>query len=572
MLKKTVGEILLAMKAVTPEQLSACEEITQKTGQPLEQCLLEKNIVSQESLAQAYAQLIEVPYLETITETMADPVLLARAPLKFLRDNLVMPIKYDDTLLILTSNPFQYQPIDELNLILGGDIPLAIATPKAILEGINRYYPLEGTKQMIEELAEEKGVGEEVVDFAAIDEADILGMAAEAPIIKLVNHILYQAVKQGASDIHIEPFEKEVHVRYRIDGVLYPVLMPPKRTQGALISRIKIMANLNIAEKRKPQDGRIQIKVADKAIDIRVSIIPVTFGERIVMRLLDKSRAFGALETLGFSERDLRVINDSIMRPNGIVFVSGPTGSGKTSTLYAVLSKLNTPEVNIITVEDPVEYQMPGVAQIQVQDKIGLTFAVALRAILRQDPDIIMIGETRDAETAQIAIQAALTGHLVLSTIHTNNAPATITRLLDMGIEPFLIASSVVAIMAQRLVRKLCPDCKVAYKPTEDLIRHLGLTAQESAKITFYKAVGCPKCNNTGYKGRLALFEIMEVTGDIARLIMERVDASIIRKQAVKDGMTQLIQDGIRKISQGLTTIDEVLSVAAAEEPGERDY
>jgi general secretion pathway protein E len=572
MLKKTLKDILLEMNAVTPQQIADSEQEIKKTQQSLEEYLLEKNIISAETLAQAYATLMEVPYIETVTEEMSDPVLLARAPLKFLRDNLVMPIKLGEDVLILTSNPFQYQPVDELKLILGGEIGYAVATQKIILEGINRYYPLEGTKQMIEQLEGTEELDEEIVNFAAIDEADILGMAAEAPIIKLVNHILYQAVKQGASDVHIEPFEKEVHVRYRIDGVLYPVLMPPKRMQAALVSRIKIMAHLNIAEKRKPQDGRIQIKIADKPIDIRVSIIPVTFGERIVMRLLDKSRAFGALDTLGFSKRDLAIVNKNIEQPNGIVLVSGPTGSGKTSTLYAVLSKLNTPEVNIITVEDPVEYQMSGVAQIQVQDKIGLTFAVALRAILRQDPDIIMIGETRDSETAQIAIQAALTGHLVLSTIHTNNAPATITRLIDMGIEPFLIASSLISVIAQRLVRRLCNACKEAYKPKKDVLLHLGLTEKESEKITFYKAVGCPACNNTGYKGRLAIFEIMEITGNIARLIMDRADANVIRKQAIADGMTLLVQDGLRKIEQGLTTIEEVLSVAVAEEPGERDF
>lgn len=571
MLKHDIGSWLLSLKLVTQEQINFCKQRQQATGQSLEECLIEHQALTLEQLTQAYAKQMGVPYVDVVTEEMADPVVLARIPLKFLRDNGVVPIKLDGVITVLAASPRNFQPIDELNMLFGGGIGYALATPKTIIDGINRYYPVEGAKAMIEELEEEKGL-DEAVDFGAIEETDILGMATEAPIIKLVNHMIYQAVKQGASDIHIEPFEKEVHVRYRVDGVMHRALMPPKRAQAAITSRIKIMANLNIAEKRMPQDGRIQVKVADKAIDIRVSVLPVSFGERIVMRLLDTSRAFGKLPELGFSERDLKIINRTIARPNGIMFISGPTGSGKTSTLYAILVQINTPEVNVVTVEDPVEYQMAGVGQVQVKEKIGLTFAEALRSILRQDPDIIMIGETRDQETAQIAIQAALTGHLVLSTIHTNSAPATITRMLDMGIEPFLIASTVVAVVAQRLVRRLCPSCKISYQPTPDLLEHVGLTAKQGASITFYKAVGCPVCNGTGYKGRLALFEIMEMTSAIARLTMERSDATVIRKQALADGMTLLIQDGVRRIRDGLTSIEEVLSAAANEEIGEHDY
>jgi len=440
-----------------------------------------------------------------------------------------------------------------------------------IVDTINRFYPLEGAKQMIEELEEEEEM-EGALEFEAIEEKDILGMATEAPIIKLVNHILFQAVKRGASDIHLEPFEKEVVVRYRIDGVMYEVMTPPKRVQSSLASRIKIMAGLNIAEKRVPQDGRIEIKVANKSIDLRVSVLPVAFGERIVMRLLDKSRTFGKIQDLGLIDRDFDLLWRSIHQPNGIVYVTGPTGSGKTTTLYSVLGELNKPDVNIITVEDPIEYQMKGIGQVQVRDKIGLTFAAALRSILRQDPDIVMIGETRDQETAQIAIQAALTGHLVFSTLHTNSAPASITRLIDMGVEPFLIASSIVSVIAQRLVRKLCPNCKEIYQPTEELIESLGLSKAEAKKIKFYKAVGCEECNGTGYKGRLAVFEIMEMTDGIARLTMEKADTSRIQDQAIKDGMILLIDDGIRKIKEGLTTIDEVLSVATAQLATEDEY
>ncbi len=569
---KDLISILLELKAITPEQRGQCEADVAVTKQSFEHCLLQRGFVTPELLAQAYAKQFGVPLVHSISESMADPALLARIPLKFLRDQVVMPVTYEGTVIILTADPRNFQAIDELNLLLGGDLGMGIATAKTILDGINRFYPLEGAKQLVAELEGEKGLAAEAVDLGAIEEMEITGAAAEAPIIKLVNHILYQAVKQGASDIHIEPYEKEIHVRYRIDGVMQLALTPPKRAQAALISRIKIMANMNIAEKRKPQGGRIMIRVADKPIDIRVSIVPVQFGERVVMRLLDKSRALVALSSIGFSERDLTVLQKNIAKPNGIILVSGPTGSGKTTTLYAILTQLNTPDVNIMTVEDPIEYQIAGIAQIQVQDKIGLTFAAALREILRQDPDIIMIGETRDSETAQIAIQAALTGHLVLSTIHTNNAPATITRLIDMGIEPFLIASTIVCIVAQRLVRQLCPNCKTAFTPAADMIAPLGLTAAAAKKITFYKAVGCANCSNTGYKGRLAIFEIMEMTPAVAQLTMQRADANVIRNKATAEGMTLMIEDGVRRLKEGVTTIEEVLSVAVSEEPGERDY
>ncbi|BDC35149.1 hypothetical protein Noda2021_11070 [Candidatus Dependentiae bacterium Noda2021] len=567
MVPKSIGQTLLASGAISHEQLQECQADAQKKGSSVEACLLEKKYITPEQCAQAYATYSGIPFIEKITEPMADLTILAKVPIKFLRDNIIIPLVMDENLVIVTSNPLNFQPLDELNLLLGGQRHYAVATPKTIIDAINRYYPLEGTKQMIAQLEESAQEDlDESVDFGEIEEKDIVAMAAEAPIIKLVNHIFYQAVKRGASDIHIEPYEKELVVRYRIDGVLYTAMNPPKRIQGALVSRIKIMANLNIAEKRVPQDGRIDIRVAGRPIDIRVSVLPVAFGERIVMRLLDKSRTFGKLQDLGFSERDLKVIMSSITKPNGIIYITGPTGSGKTSTLYVILGELNQPDVNIITVEDPVEYQMAGIGQVQVKDKIGLDFAAALRSILRQDPDIIMIGETRDQETAQIAIQAALTGHLVLSTLHTNSAPATITRLLDMGIEPFLIASSIILSMAQRLVRKLCPTCKEPFKPDLDLLKSVGLTEKDAQGITFYKPVGCEECNQTGYKGRIAIFELMLTTSAISQLIMSRADTAQIRRQAIADGMTTLLDDGIRKIKEGLTTIEEVLAVAALEQ------
>lgn len=562
---KNLSDILVESGAITAQQRDEAITQAQKTNVPFERYLLEKKIITPVQLAKAYADYSGFAYIEKITDDMADLTLLGKVPLKFLRDNVVMPLVINGQLTIVTANPIKFQPLDELNVLLGGGATYAVAPEPIIADAINRYYPLEGAKQVIAELEEEEKELKEV-EFEAIEEKDIVAMAAEAPIIKLVNSILYQAVKRGASDIHIEPFEKEISVRYRIDGVMYVVMTPPKRLQGALISRVKIMSNLNIAEKRLPQDGRIDLKVAGKPVDIRVSILPVAFGERVVMRLLDKTRTFAKLKDMDFSQRDYALIESSIHRPNGIIYITGPTGSGKTTTLYSILGELNRPEVNIITVEDPVEYQMSGIGQVQVMEKIGLTFAAALRSILRQDPDIIMIGETRDQETAQIAIQSALTGHLVLSTLHTNSAPATITRLIDMGVEPFLIASSIHLVMAQRLVRKLCEVCKREYEPSQELLENIGLTPKEAKDITFYKAVGCDECLKTGYRGRLAIFELMEMTKGIARLTMERADTAQLRRQAMSDGMTLLIQDGLRKIKKGLTTIEEVLSVASIEQ------
>lgn len=565
MIRDTILKTLHDMKALTHEQIAECTNLADKRGMSALNYLLEEGIISRAQLAQAFATMLDAPYLEKISEKMADPGLLTTIPLKFLRQHVVMPVIIDDRVALATHDPRNFQPLDELKSLIAQPTSIALATPETIIDGINRYYPLEGAKQMIDELEEEKE-GIEAVEFGEIEEKDILAMAEEAPIIKLVNHILVQAVKRGASDIHIEPFEKEIRVRYRIDGVMQTAFTPPKRVQGALASRIKIMANLNIAEKRVPQDGRIEIKVADKAFDIRVSVLPVTFGERIVMRLLDKTQTFTDLKALGFSDRDFNVISSAINRPNGIIYVTGPTGSGKTSTLYSVLNRLNQPGVNIVTVEDPVEYQMAGIGQVQVKADIGLSFASALRSILRQDPDIVMIGETRDKETAQIAVQAALTGHLVLSTLHTNNAPASITRLIDMGVEPFLIASSVVTIMAQRLVRRLCTQCKKTYTPTEESLSTLGIPKKDLQGITFYKPVGCEECNETGYKGRLAIFEVMNMSAAVGQLTMEHANTNDIRKQALADGMTLLVQDGLRKIKAGLTTIEEVVRVATAQE------
>ena len=538
----------------------------QEQGLSVEAYLLSTKMITPHDLAKAYSQYYSLPLVEYVTEEMADPVLLSKIQFNFLRQNTVMPIMFQGKVAILVADPLNLGTIDELSMLLAKDAVTVISTPGVIIDGINRYYPMDGATKMMEDLEEDTNLLEGGLDLSQVEDQDILSMTSQAPVVKLVNHIIFQAVKRGASDIHVEPFEKELSVRYRVDGIMYLAFSPPKRIQGALVSRLKIMADMNIAEKRLPQDGRIESKVADKFFDIRVSVLPVMHGERVVMRLLDKSKAFASLENLGLSPHNLQVVNQAIAKPNGIILVSGPTGSGKTTTLYSIVSKLSSPELNIVTVEDPVEYQMTGVNQVQVQSKIGFTFATALRSILRQDPDIVMIGETRDVETAQIAVQAALTGHLVLSTIHTNNAPATITRLIDMGIEPFLISSSVLAVIAQRLVRRLCDACKTKYTPTPDMLHAVGVSPAQAKKMTFYKPVGCDKCLNLGYKGRLPVFEIMMMSNALARLIVEKVDANILRHQAIQDGMKLLVQDGVWKIELGQTTIEEVLSVATMQE------
>lgn len=561
-----VLQALINMGIIKSDNSAQYQEEATAAGIEITTYLLDKKIITPQDLAKAYSQDLGILYIDQITELMADATILAKIQFGFLRQNQIMPIVVQDKLMVVAADPYKMQAIDELVLLLGKHVGRAVAPAAVVIDAINRYYPLEGTKQMMEELEEDTKLLEGELDLGSIEDQDVLTMASKTPVVKLVNHILFQAVKREASDIHVEPYEKEVRVRYRIDGVMFAALTPPKRIQSALVSRLKIMANLNIAEKRKPQDGRIEIKVAGKEIDIRVSVLPVVHGERVVMRLLDKSKTFVKLETLGFSKRDFQVLEHSIAQPNGIVLVSGPTGSGKTTTLYAILSRVNSSEVNLITVEDPVEYQIAGINQVQVNEKIGLSFAAALRSILRQDPDIVMIGEARDTETVQIAVQASLTGHLVFSTIHTNSAPATITRLIDMGIEPFLIASSISAILAQRLVRKLCDSCKQPYKPTESALKSIGISVERASSITFYQAVGCVKCMNSGYAGRLPIFEIMVMSPAVAQLVVQRADSMQIKQQAIKDGMTLLVQDGIAKIELGLTTIEEVLSVASSQE------
>lgn len=560
MLDRNFFQEIVDAKLLTIEQLQKARELAAEKNRSLFDVLTEENqFVTEVDLIKFFADRSGKLFIDKIYESMIDPLLLAKIPFKFLKQNSVVIILQDAKPFVLLGSPKHIDIIDDLGVLFATSLTYGFAPRAVISDAINRYYPFTAAQEAIDELKED----EEGFDLEDIKEQDIMDMTSDAPIVKLVNHIIFQSVKEDASDIHIEPFEKELRIRFRIDGIMHLKLSPPKRYHGAIISRIKIMSNMNIAEKRIPQDGRIQMRVADKSIDFRVSVLPCNFGERVVMRLLDKSRGVTELEKMPMSKRDYGIITKTTSRPNGVVLVSGPTGSGKTTTLYSLLQKLNDADSNIITVEDPVEYTMQGVNQVQVNTKTGLTFSIALRSILRQDPDIALIGEIRDGETAQIATQAALTGHLVLSTIHTNSAPATITRLIDMGIEPFLIASSLNCVIAQRLVRALCQACKEKYAPSDEVLSKVGISKESSQNVSFYKAVGCKECFN-GYKGRIPVFEVMEVSDQIASLIVKRVDAIEIKKIAIAEGMTTLIQDGITKAREGKTTLEEVMSVAFA--------
>jgi general secretion pathway protein E len=463
---------------------------------------------------------------------------------------------------MLVADPLDTTVLDHARMLLQRNVSPRVATGAVIVDAINAVYDraVNEAEQLVGEM--------EAQDLQSLaheleEPQDLLDTDDEAPIIRLVNSLLFRAAKERASDIHIEPMERELLVRFRIDGVLQEIIKPPKRYQNSIVSRVKVMGQLNIAEKRLPQDGRIRIKLAGRDIDIRLSTIPCTFGERIVMRLLDKNTTLLDLTDIGMSEDTMHGMDAVIRRSHGIILVTGPTGSGKTTTLYAALSRINTPDLNILTVEDPVEYQLQGIGQMAINPKIGLTFAAGLRSFLRQDPDVIMVGEIRDRETAEIAIQASLTGHLVFSTVHTNDAASAITRLVDMGVEPFLVASSLTAVMAQRLVRRVCRECREAYRPTAEELKEVGLTPEAVAKAgspPIYRAKGCEVCGN-GYRGRTGIYELLLVDDDIRQLALKNVDSTSIKRAGVQRGMRTLLDDGARKVLAGETTLAEVLSV-----------
>ena len=499
--------------------------------------------------------------IDTIKDEDVELSVVKEVPLSFARNNLVMPMKRAD-------GSFAAAVADERGIFAVLDLakryglkPRPLMAPSGIvIDAINRFYGQVGSAEEVMD-----GIsGEDLSSVATEFESprDLLELTEEAPIIRLLNALLLQAVKEKASDIHIEPYEKELEVRMRLDGILHRVFSPPKIIQDALISRVKIMANLDIAEKRLPQDGRIRLLIGARDIDIRVSIVPTSFGERAVLRLLDRQQGLISLHDVGLDAGDTKHVEELLSRTSGIVLVTGPTGSGKTTTLYAALNRIHTEEKNIITVEDPVEYQLKGVGQIHVNPRIGLTFASGLRSILRQDPDVIMVGEIRDYETAEIAIQASLTGHLVLSTLHTNDSASAVTRLIDMGVEPFLVSSSLVAALAQRLVRTICPFCKESYEPSETERAYFADIKAGARQLTqLYRGRGCQKCRESGYLGRTGIFEILYVTPEIREMISGRKDSQLIKDQAVSKGMKTLYSDGLYKVMKGETTIEEVLRV-----------
>lgn len=560
---KLLGESLVDKKIITPDELQEALLAQKGTSLRIGQLLIKKGLAIEDDILTALSENYGIPYQKSIEFEDPDGI-FSKIPVHFLKKNKIVPFKcVKKTVFIAIEDVLNIQPIDDLKMLYPDfHFEPVLTSERELQKTISSHFDVlksESTNDVIEDLEESDF---EILSSPIMETEDILDMANEAPIIRLVNMFLKQAVTDRASDIHIEPYEKDLIVRFRIDGMLYQMFTPPKKFQGAIISRIKIMANLNIAENRLPQDGRIQIKIGGKDIDIRVSVFPTYFGERVVLRLLNKSDMLFDLNSLGFSNEALEIFNSLLEKSHGIILVTGPTGSGKTTTLYSALTRLNKPDVNILTVEDPIEYQIHNIGQMQVKPKIDLTFANGLRSILRQDPDIIMIGEIRDLETAEIAVQAALTGHKVFSTLHTNDAASGITRLIDMGVEPFLIASSVNAFLAQRLVRTICQECRVPYKPTAKMLSRLNIKPSQQKNRKFYRGRGCPHCLNTGYRGRTGIYELLPITEDVRKAVLTHAEAHEIKSIALKEGMITLFEDGTQKVLSGVTTIEEVLRVS----------
>ncbi len=564
---KRLSEILQQTAGIPAEDLQEAWQTKIEKGGRLGDLLIKRKIVTERQLLEAQSALYDIPFEPNLPLTNIGNEYTQIVSIQFLKKYVMVPLgnnRQDNAVCTIAINdPTDLQPLDDLVRILDlNRYRLVIATREAILSVINLSYDLsrDSAEQLVQDM-EESG---EAIISGIEDASDLLEDVSDAPIIKLVNHIISESIKARSSDIHIEPYQDSFKVRYRVDGILYDLLTPPKWIQPALISRIKVMAKMNIAEKRLPQDGRLDVKIGDQEIDVRVSTIPTSFGERLVLRLLNKTSVLLKIADLGLDAQKLKLLEDLVRSPNGIILVTGPTGSGKTTTLYAVLSSINTPDINIITIEDPIEYQLRGISQIQVNPRINLTFAQGLRSIVRQDPDVILVGEIRDKETAEIAVQSALTGHLVFSTIHTNDSASAITRLVDIGVEPFLISSSVIAVVAQRLVRVLCSECKEPYHPNEAALKSINIDPGMLPGSTICRAVGCPSCLHTGYRGRIGIFEIMVLDDALKSLILTTYDANLIKRQAIKSNLTTLRQDGIRKVLSGVTTIEEVLRVTSA--------
>jgi type IV pilus assembly protein PilB len=574
-----IGELLLKEKRITPEQLQEALTYQKVNGGKLGLNLVKLGFVRDDEITALLSKQYGVPSIN-LAQFEIDTAVVKVIPAETAHKYQIIPLSRSGaTLTIAMTDPTNVFAMDDIKFMTGYNVEPVVASEVAVNEALEKYYPtqlkrldtnasgpsaLDAAARALEEMPLDGAMTDvEVLDELEEISAEALQRQGEdAPVIKLVNVILMSAIQKGASDIHIEPYEKEFRVRYRIDGILYNIMAPPMKFRDAVTSRIKIMSKLDIAEKRLPQDGRIKIRFADngaaKDIDFRVSCLPTLFGEKIVLRLLDKDKLMLDMTRLGFESESLARFEVAIQKPWGMVLVTGPTGSGKTNTLYSSIARINTPETNIMTAEDPVEFNLPGINQVQVRENIGLNFAAALRAFLRQDPNIILVGEIRDFETAEIAVKAALTGHLVLSTLHTNDAPSTVNRLMNMGIEPFLVASSVNLICAQRLVRRICSHCKVPHPTPGPALLQAGFAPDDAQNVTPQKGNGCEKCNNTGYKGRVGLYEVMEVTDELRELVLVGASALELRRKAIDDGMITLRQSGLRKVKEGVTTIEEV--------------
>ena len=561
-MKKKVGEILQEKGWVTDEQINKALGYSKTENCKIGEALVNLEICSQEQVSRALAIHFQLPFANLGKHIIPQEIIDA-VPKEVALEHKIVPVaRKGRTLVIAMGDPLDFFTIDNLRFILSTEVDCALATPESVEEALDDYYRLAGGYDSVLGVA---AGSDEDVEFGRGDFAGDESEANEAPVIKLVHMIIANALKEGASDIHIEPMESELRVRYRVDGVCRVMDSPPKKLQGPVISRLKIMARMDMAEKRRPQDGRIKIKIQGKEIDLRVSIIPSVHGESVVMRILDKDAGLVDLEKLGFHESDLARFNRIIKRPNGIFLVTGPTGSGKTTTLYSALMDLNQSDVKIITAEHPIEYNLTGINQAEVRHEIGLDFSRILRAMMRQAPNIILVGEIRDRETADTAIQAALTGHLVFSTLHTNDAPSALTRLIDMGVKPFLVASAVLAIMGQRLIRLLCKECKEPYEPTETELRMVGLSSTEIADQVLYRPVGCPKCTD-GYKGRCGIYELLEMSSELRDMTFKKLPSKDIRSKARSEGMVALQEDAVRKLLSGITTIEEILRVTHSSE------
>jgi type IV pilus assembly protein PilB len=557
-----IGDLLVREGLITKQQLDQALAEQRNSGERLGYALVKHGFVREIEITKMLARQYRVPAVD-LSRFEVDPKLIKLVPAEVAVKHTVLPLKREGrTLTVAMVDPTNVQVLDDLKFITRFDIFPVIAGEYTLRNSIERYY--EQTDAQLQSLL--KDIEEEDLEIVEEEDEDDVGpvqVADDAPVVKLINGVLTDAVKRGASDVHIEPFEHELKVRYRIDGSLAEVMKPPIKLKAALTSRVKIMSNLNIAERRVPQDGRIKMKMGKRVIDFRVSTLPVIYGEKIVLRILDKGNLTLDLQKFGFEAKAERDLMRAIMNPYGMVLVTGPTGSGKTTTLYSALSQINTVEVNIMTAEDPVEYNLHGINQVLVRNEVGMSFAAALKAFLRQDPNIIMVGEIRDLETGSIAIKAALTGHLVLSTLHTNDAPSTVTRMIDMGIEPFNVASAVNLIVAQRLVRRICSECKDEHQYTDEELSVLNLTEQELQDITFYRGTGCDACAGSGYKGRQGLYEVLSMSPELRRMVMKEASTADLTEQAVKEGMLTLRMDGLQKIRRGITTLEEVAKETA---------